>query len=107
MPDAYVIEVANQTAGIVVREAHEAAFKFFSATRPFDALEGMAFADPSGAERAASHLLKYGSLPPDPQSLPIKVESKSLKVKSKRKMTAGSKRDPYLVEEGHDFVWAR
>jgi hypothetical protein len=100
MPDAYIIEVANQTAGIVVREAHGAAFKFFSAARHFDALEGMAFADPSGAERAASHLLKHGSLPRNPQS-------SSIKLKSKLESTPGSKGDPYSIGEGLEFAWAR
>jgi hypothetical protein len=99
MADAFIIEVDTHTAGIVVRELHGAAFKFFSATRQFDALEGMVFSDPSGAERAALHFFKHGSLPKDPQSL-------SARAKSKREKPVETPRDPYQMESGLESVWA-
>lgn len=63
MPDAYVIEVSGRTAGIVARDSRDHNFNFFSATHPFDAMEGRRFSDPLAAERAARHLAKHGSLP--------------------------------------------
>jgi len=74
--DAYIIEVANQTAGIIVREPDQPEFKFFSAAPLFDALEGVAFPDPTGAERAASHFLKHGSLPRTATAGDINSEAK-------------------------------
>ncbi|MDJ1158159.1 hypothetical protein QNA08_07930 [Chelatococcus sp. SYSU_G07232] len=53
--DAYVIEVAGRTAGIVARG--ERGFHFFAASRTFDALDGRVFRRPNDAERAvARHL---------------------------------------------------
>jgi hypothetical protein len=63
MPDAYVIEVSGQTAGIVARDPQSQNFNFFSAAPPFNALEGQRFSDPLSAERAARLLAKTGSLP--------------------------------------------
>ena len=71
MPDAYVIEVSGRTAGIVARDSHSRSFNFFSAGRPFNAMEGQHFSGPEAAERVARMLAKHGSLPrresPDPR----------------------------------------
>jgi hypothetical protein len=63
MPDAYVIEVSGRTAGIVARDSNKHNFDFFSAARPFNAMEGQRFSDPLAAERVARMLAKHGSLP--------------------------------------------
>lgn len=55
MPNAYIIEFSNHTAGIVVAE--ERGFRFFSAEPAFDALEGGHFGSARAAERAAKALL--------------------------------------------------
>jgi hypothetical protein len=55
MPQAYIIEVHNRTAGIVARD--ERGFRFFSAERAFDCLEGREFRSARDAERAARALL--------------------------------------------------
>lgn len=55
MPHAYIIEIANQTAGIVV--ADERGFRFFSSETAFDSLEGTHFGSARAAERAARALL--------------------------------------------------
>jgi hypothetical protein len=55
MSKAYVIEVSNQTAGIVVGD--ERGFRFFSSERAFDSLDGQQFRSPRHAERAARALL--------------------------------------------------
>jgi hypothetical protein len=57
MSDAYVVEVAGQTAGIVVRDSKAETFSFFAATRRFLALEGLQFDEPYAAERAARQLI--------------------------------------------------
>jgi hypothetical protein len=63
MSDAYVIEVSGRTAGIVARDSNKHNFDFFSAARPFNAMEGQRFSDPLAAERVARMLAKHGSLP--------------------------------------------
>jgi hypothetical protein len=55
MSKAYIIEVHNQTAGIVARDAQ--GFRFFSSERIFDSLEGRQFGSAREAERAARALL--------------------------------------------------
>jgi hypothetical protein len=55
MPKAYIIEVQNQTAGIVAGD--ERGFRFFSSERLFDSLEGRDFPSARDAERAARALL--------------------------------------------------
>jgi len=55
MPHAYIIEIANQTAGIVVAE--ERGFRFFSSETAFDSLEGTHFGSARAAERAARALI--------------------------------------------------
>jgi len=57
MPDAYIVQVAGQTAGIVVRERNEGAFSFFASLHAFDILEGRQFAEPLAAERAVRRLI--------------------------------------------------
>jgi hypothetical protein len=61
MPNAYVIEVAGRTAGIVARDSQNNSFN--SAVPRFNAIEGQRFSDPLAAESAARMLAKYGSLP--------------------------------------------
>ncbi|WP_084800125.1 hypothetical protein [Bradyrhizobium sp. Ai1a-2] len=56
MSQAYVIEVSNRTAGIIVRE--ERGFRFFSSERVFDSLDGHHFGSARAAERAASALVQ-------------------------------------------------
>jgi len=57
MTDNYIIEISPRSAGvtfqagIVVRDG--GSFRFFAASRAFDALEGRRFNDPKAAERAA------------------------------------------------------
>lgn len=51
MFENYIIEIDDSVAGIVVREG--ARFRFFSAHRTFDCLEGHLFASPRHAEREA------------------------------------------------------
>jgi hypothetical protein len=55
MPNAYIIEVRNRTAGIVTGD--ERGFCFFSSERAFDRLEGRVFRSVRDAERAATALL--------------------------------------------------
>ena len=69
MPQAYIIEIESRTAGIVARD--EQGYRFFSADRAFDGLEGREFRSARDAERAARmllqqrrHLLANPSLPP-------------------------------------------
>ncbi len=50
MPQAYIIEVRNRTAGIVA--GNERGFCFFSSERAFDSLEGREFRSVREAERA-------------------------------------------------------
>jgi hypothetical protein len=56
MPNAYIIEVYNRTAGIVARGEH--GFHFFSSERAFDSLEGREFRSARDAERAARALIE-------------------------------------------------
>jgi hypothetical protein len=67
MSDAFVVEVGGQTAGIVVRDSTAETFSFFAATRRFNALEGLQFAEPYAAERAARQLVTgFRAQPPAP-----------------------------------------
>jgi hypothetical protein len=56
MPHAYIIEIANQTAGIVVAE--DRGFRFFSSESAFDSLEGTHFGSARAAERATRAVLE-------------------------------------------------
>ena len=59
MSDTYIIEVASQAAGIVVRNPD--GYRFFAATHRFNSLEGQLFRNAREAERTA-RLLANGSL---------------------------------------------
>jgi hypothetical protein len=54
MADAYVIETASGTAGIVARDT--VGFRFYASTPPFYDLEGKRFSSPAAARRAAEQL---------------------------------------------------
>jgi len=54
MSDTYIIEIASQAAGIVVRDA--GGCRFFAASHRFNRLEGQLFRNAREAERAARHL---------------------------------------------------
>ncbi len=54
MSDTYIIEVGSETAGIVVRNPE--GYRFFAATRRFNALEGQLFRNAREAERTAVRL---------------------------------------------------
>ncbi len=58
MSDAYVIEVADETAGIVVRLGNEKSYRFHASLPRYDPLDGKIFAAPRDAERAA--LAQFG-----------------------------------------------
>jgi len=53
MSEGYSIEVADEIVGIVVRGEGERAFRFHSAVKEYQALDGHRFAKPEAAERAA------------------------------------------------------
>ena len=53
MSDAYVIEIADETAGIVVRQGSEKSFRFHASLPRYFPLDGKLFAAPRDAERAA------------------------------------------------------
>jgi hypothetical protein len=50
---SYVIEVGEDQAGVIIKEAGEADFQFHAALLAYQALEGRRFANPLLAERAA------------------------------------------------------
>jgi hypothetical protein len=58
MSDTFIIEVASQAAGIVVRGPD--GYRFFAATHRFNSLEGQLFRNAREAERAASRLMTGG-----------------------------------------------
>ncbi|MBV8564763.1 MAG: hypothetical protein JO366_20190 [Methylobacteriaceae bacterium] len=70
MSEAYIIEVAGHTAGIVVRDAGQRLFSFHAAKRVFGALEGLAVASPRDAERAVRRHLKRRTRPHAPALVP-------------------------------------
>jgi hypothetical protein len=53
MSEGYAIEDGSgEMVGLVVRDAGERAFRFFSAAKAFDVLDGNIFATPRAAQRA-------------------------------------------------------
>ena len=58
MSDTYIIEVASQAAGIVVR--NPGGYVFFAATHRFNAMEGQLFRNAREAELAARRLMTGG-----------------------------------------------
>lgn len=61
MSDAYVIEVADETVGIVVRQDNEKTFRFHASLPLYYPLDGKIFAAPRDAERAARARLGRGA----------------------------------------------
>jgi hypothetical protein len=55
MSETYIIEVASQPAGIVVRNPE--GYRFFAASHPFNQMEGQIFRNAREAERAACRLI--------------------------------------------------
>lgn len=53
MSDAFIIEIADETAGIVVRQEDERSFRFHASLPRYYALDGKRFDSPRAAERAA------------------------------------------------------
>jgi hypothetical protein len=53
MSDAFVIEVADETAGIVVRQGGEKSYRFHASLPRYYPLDGKIFSAPRDAERAA------------------------------------------------------
>ena len=66
MASAYIIEVGDRTAGMVVRE--QGGFRFFASERAFRPLEGALFRTIDQAARAARERLRP-SKPPGRDSL--------------------------------------
>ena len=58
MSDTYIIEVASQAAGIVVRS--RGGYVFFAATHRFNPMEGQLFRNAREAELAARRLANGG-----------------------------------------------
>ncbi len=54
MSETYIIEVASQPAGIVVRNPE--GYRFFAASHRFNRMEGQIFRNAREAERAARRL---------------------------------------------------
>lgn len=72
MYDAYVIQVAGQTAGILARDESGPDYHFFSAGPKFAMLDGRRFDMPTEAERAAREILRYGNVSRVPKA-PVDV----------------------------------
>lgn len=53
MSDAFIIEVADETAGIVVRLDREKTYRFHASLPRYFPLDGKIFSAPRDAERAA------------------------------------------------------
>lgn len=61
MSEGYTVEDAyGDPIGIVVRKEDGRGFRFFSATRTFDALDGHIFASAHAAQRAAYDIERSG-----------------------------------------------
>jgi hypothetical protein len=59
MSDAYVIELNGDAVGIIVRKpSSESSYKFLSALKAFNSLEGKEFSGPFQAESAARKILR-------------------------------------------------
>jgi len=59
MSEAYTIDgLGDEIAGIVVRHEGERAFRFHSALKAFDALDGHVFVTPAAAQRAARDFVR-------------------------------------------------
>lgn len=70
MSEGYSIELADELIGLVIREKGERFFTFFTAVKPFNALDGQRFRGPLDAERAArAHLARRKQRNPAPGSV--------------------------------------
>lgn len=59
MSEGYMIDgLDNEVAGIVVRYDGERGFRFHSAAKAFDALDGHVFVTPAAAQRAARDIAR-------------------------------------------------
>jgi hypothetical protein len=59
MSEGYMIDgTGDEVAGIVVRQAGERGYRFHSAAREFDAMDGHVFVTPAAAQRAARDFAK-------------------------------------------------
>lgn len=63
MPEGYSIEIAEELVGIVVREAGERSFHFYSAVKDYRSFDGRSFARPELAERALRDHARQKRLP--------------------------------------------
>ncbi|MGE3066783.1 MAG: hypothetical protein AB7K67_14435 [Hyphomicrobiaceae bacterium] len=64
MSEGYAIDaVPDGIVGIVVRLDGERGFRFHSATKAYDALNGHVFVSPAAAQKAAHALLRDGRRP--------------------------------------------
>src|SRR5512145_3019384 len=61
MSEGYTVEVADEIVGIIVRQDGERGYRFHSAKKEFDALDGMIFVKPAAAERAAAEFVRRGA----------------------------------------------
>lgn len=62
MSQSYVIEIDDESVGVVVRGDGERRFVFHAARSGFGALEGRSFSSVKAAEKAASSLLRHRSM---------------------------------------------
>lgn len=56
MTDAYVIEINDEAAGIIVRTGRD--YSFYASNPLYAELEGVTFSSPSKAEHAARKLIR-------------------------------------------------
>jgi hypothetical protein len=61
MSDAFIIEVADEIAGIVVRQDSEKSYRFHASLPRYYPLDGKIFSAPRDAERAALAQLGRGA----------------------------------------------
>lgn len=61
MSDAYIIEIGDEAAGIVVRQEAERSFQFHASLPRYFPLDGARFASPRDAERAALKQFRGGA----------------------------------------------
>jgi hypothetical protein len=58
MSEGYTVEVADEIVGIIVRQEGERGYRFHSAMKEFDALDGLVFVKPAAAQRAATEFVR-------------------------------------------------